>query len=249
MISLCKDKERVASLLSVIGASVYLSHTVRLYLEAYGTDYDFSEFYLQYPDEDKSVCTALIHRYNTQVCVLLSDDCDVSELYGFLCGLFGCTVIADERMLKYIPDAQICSVMCKRGSKPLKNLNNIVLMDNPHLISDLVMEKESESQRMDFFLNTAHQLRHKLISVYSICETSMPVAVVSSADLAEDEFSLITFVYTHSNYRGRGLAADLLAHTCSDTDKEYILLCEEHNVYFYKKCGFEISHYCIRFKV
>ena len=70
MITLSNDKVKITKALEAVQGSVYIKETVRLYLEAYGTDYDFSQFYIQYSDAENSESTAVIYRYNTQVYAL-----------------------------------------------------------------------------------------------------------------------------------------------------------------------------------
>lgn len=245
MISLCKDKHLINSALSSIQGSVFIADNIRLYLDSYGTEYEFIQFYLQYSDEDSNI-TAAVMRYNNQVYAIVDNTANLDELAAFISGLEDCSVFADEVLKLYFNDYKTCYTFCREGAEPNDIPENINIEESAKCVVDLVAQDYDEESRLDFFLNTAHQMRHNLISVYGYYAENKLASVVSVSK-SYDGVREITFVYTDEYFRGNGIAAKLLSAACCDVNDKYILLCEEHNVKFYEKCGFSQLSSCIEF--
>lgn len=247
MISLCKDKECITDALAKVNGSVFIRENIRLYLEAYGTDYEFSQLYLQYNDCDITAVTSIVLRYNNLVYVLSDESADINELFAFVCGFADADVFADEILKSSFSDYDICYTFSKNG-ETVTALPDIKIVESAKIVSDLVTKDYDEQLKLDFFLNTAHQIRHGILKVYGYYLENQLAAVVSASDVCND-LVVITFVYTDSHFRGNGLASHLLSNVCCDAAKKYILLCEEHNVKFYEKCGFNQLERCVKFKL
>ncbi len=240
MITLCNDKELLLNSLCFFDDYIFISENIRLYLNSYGTDFDFCQYYLQFSDDDNEI-KSVIMRYNSQVYILSKDAND--EIQSFVSGFQGCEIISNI----CFSNSETCYVMKKRGS--ISSINNQVkFIDSPKNIANLVTQGLDKDKAEDFFLNTAHQLRHKLISVAGIYKENKLVSVVSITE-NPSEYSVITFAYTHKYFRGNGLSREILSSVCNNEDKTYILLCEIHNVEFYKKCGFKQNGFCFKIQL
>ena len=248
MISLCKEKDSIYRALESINGSVYIRESIRLYLEAYGADYDFSQFYLQYAVDKCSAVTAVVVRYNNQIYALADDNADTEELSAFLCGIEEADLIADEILSSYFCNSKPCFCFCKNGEVPANMSTNIKITDSAKSIAELVTKTYNEQEKLDFFLNTSHQIRHNLIKAFGYYSEDKLASVVSATNIQND-LSVITFVFTDDHFRGNGIASQLLSAVCSDVSKKYVLLCEEHNVKFYEKCGFDCISHCIKIRL
>lgn len=245
MISLCDDINMVKSAIEGLGGNRCIKGIMHLYLESYGVSYDFNQFYIQYCDH---IPTALLHRYNTQVYVIASVSCDRDELLPFLKGFAGCQVIAAGFNFSDFVGAEECCVMSKFGEKIADLSSDIRECTDAKLISELVCANENKDKRTDFFLNTAHQLRYNKLKVKCYYKQDIPVCVASSTILSPDS-SVLTFVYTNEYFRGNGYMKKLLANICDNHCKEYLLLCEKHNLPFYEKCGFKLNSRVLKFSL
>lgn len=244
MISLCNDKIVLLNSLDCFKDSAFIRENIRLYLLSYGTKYDFCQFFLQYCDEDNSV-TSVVMRYNSQVYALLGDKC-IDESVSFISGFTDCEIIVDNSLFNEYFKAETCYVMQKRGIKSKNDCDKIKLAESASSVAKLVTKDYEKEKADDFFLNTAHQMRHGFLSVAGFYEDDKLVSVVSFSD-SSMEFSLVPFVFTDNYFRGKGIASKLLSFVCQDSEKNYVLLCQKHNVEFYKKCGFEQKELCYRF--
>lgn len=242
MIFLSNDKIAIRNALNTIDGSAFIREIIRLYLEAYGVDYDFAQFFLQVSDSEEGV-TAVVFRYNMFVYALTGKEFDFNEIMPFLGGFSGCSVIADRIFEDSFDNSKVCYIFSKYGNK--KTLpENIRLVNDAKSISSLVAKDYDEEARMDFYLNTSHQLRHSLLRVAGyFCEDKM-VSTASTSDLS-GKYSVITFVYTDEYFRGNGASSKVLSFLCEDESKEYLLMCEEHNIGFYEKCGFDQVSTCL----
>ncbi len=234
MIYLSNDTKEVFSVLRMNFGNTAIRNIVELYLSSYGTQFDFAQFYIQ--TNDNSNTTALIFRYNQTVYCLSDVGCDISELSGFLRGFTDTEVISDALLDADILE-QECAVMSTKGRANSVPDINVSLCTEPKLVASLVCEGFGISKETDFFLNTAHQMRHNLLSVYGLIRDNKPVSVASVFE-NENKEAVIPFVYTSQYFRGNGFSAAVLITLCSNEQVTYRLLCENHNVEFYKKCGF-----------
>ena len=245
MISLCNSEESVNLALNEVKGTSFIRENIRLYLNSYSTQYEFAQYYLQYSNETNEP-VAVVLRYNNQIYVLVDERSDIGELSAFLQGFSGCDVVADNLIGDHFENIKECFVYEINGKKCADMSDNIKVVTSPKEISTLVTKDFDEKSKMDFFLNTAHQLRHNCISVFG-CYAGEKLAAVVSASLAFNEYSVITFVYTDEYFRGNGYAQDLLKAVCTDDSLRYVLLCEEHNNKFYEKCGFKQISVCSSF--
>lgn len=248
MISLCNNKNEILNAINSFKNNLCLSEYIKLYLESYGTNFEFQECFLQYSNADSKSVTAVILRYTNQVYINLSDCADIQELSAFICGFTDCTIFTDISFSDMFKDKELYYVMSKKGVKALFCDDNVKLSRNIKEIVTLAGNDLSVSEREDFFLNTSHQLRHNhLLSYVYYCDNK----AVSTAAVADISFnkSLITFVYTDNYFRGNGYSKAILDTICSDNSREYLLLCEEKNIKFYEKCGFSCSDKVIKIRL
>lgn len=239
MIALLKNKESVINALENSGGSDCIKSIIELYMNAYGTDYDFAQFYTQY-DSESNKPTSVIFRYNQTVYVSAGESADFFEISVFIRGFTDCTVCCDSVVSDKCPlpvDGEICAIMCKKGEPLASPSDNVSLSLDAKRISELVTSGLSENKQTDFFLNTAHLLRHGMISVFAY-EFEGKIASVVAVSCNSADIAVITFVYTDEYFRGNGYCRNVLSEVCSDPQKEYQLLCEEQNIKFYEKCGF-----------
>ena len=242
MIYLCCDNEKTGEILSRKFSSEAIRFTVLLYYKSYGTSFDFAQYYIQF-DEELNTETAIIMRYNQTIYILTKSECDVSELSSFVSGFADSEVIYDGGAGPLQIDCKsenIGAVMSRKGTDDSVQNTAVTLINEPKLVTNLVGENMSENVKTDFFLNTAHQMRHNLLKVYGVMLDKKLVSTASVFD-ADSEQSLIHFVYTGEHFRGNGYSRQILQAICSDISVDYLLLCEEHNINFYEKCGFTLS--------
>lgn len=245
MISLCNNIQTVSSALQSIGGNKAVNELIRIYLDSYGVSYDFNQFYIQYSND---VPTSLIHRYNNQVCLITSLESDKEELLLYLKGFKECQIIADGLDKSDYSCSDECYVMTKYGKSCDVLIPEISDCTDAKIISELVCKNDSSEKKMDFFLNTAHQLRHNVINIKCYCLMKTPVCAVASTNINAD-VSVLTFVYTDEYFRGNGYMRKLLLHVCDNPFKKYLLLCEKHNVDFYKKSGFKQEDTLLKFNM
>ncbi len=239
MIYLCEDKEKVQEVIAKKFGLSCIRNTIELYLLSYGVVFDFAQFYIQH-SQDSNIDTALVCRYNQTVYCIEDSNSDYTELTSFLCGFSDVTLICDDSLptlTDFADNRKIGSVMSKKGEVPSVQNSCVHLSNEPKPICNLVSEDMSEEKKIDFFLNTAHQLRHGFLSVYAYFEASSPVSVASVYENDKEE-AVIPFVYTGKYFRGNGYSQQVLQALCGNPQVTYELLCEEHNIKFYEKCGF-----------
>lgn len=247
MISLCTEYAEILSALNKQIGAEYICEYIRLFLESYGVDYNFQEFYLQF-DEDFKKITSVILRYNNQIFVSVTQEADLLELCAFLSGFAQCTVIADKYLGAYFPECDTCYIMSKNGSDADKITDDIRNSDNHKEIATLVTASMTQDKKADYLLNLSHQLRHKKVCAYVCYVDHKPVSAVVMSTLAQNS-QIITTVYTHEYFRGNGYAKRILDNVCCGNSNKYILLCEEHNLKFYEKSGFSLADTCVRFRL
>ncbi len=212
------------------------------YLKAYGCDYDFLQFYIQ-SDDINFAPTSVIMRYNSIIYVtslMLSDE-DINELTSFLYGFNDCEIISgvnlpDLTRYKIIDECFIMSYKSfEREYSPNENIRSCT---DSKVISDLVMKDETQAKYMDFYLNNSHLLRHGFLKSFIMYSDDIPVSVITVSD-TDFRINVIPTVYTNKYFRGNGYSKSLLTTCLSQMGGEYQLLCEEKNISFYRKCGFE----------
>lgn len=239
MIYLCSDRDKVQQVIARKFGCACIRNTIELYFLSYGVTFDFAQFYIQCSDVNNTD-TALVCRYNQTLYCIADSPCDYTELTSFLCGFSDVTLICEDSLPLLIPFAdkrETGAVMSRKGSiQPVQN-PCVITCNEAKTICNLVSEDMTESRKTDFFLNTAHQLRHKLLSVYGCFIGSELVSVASVFDNKRGE-AVIPFVYTGKHFRGNGYSQKVLQILCSNPQITYELLCEEHNIRFYEKCGF-----------
>ncbi len=247
MISLCSDCDLIFSVLNNSGNSGYIREYIRLYLDSYGTEYDFQDLFLQ-KNTESAIFTAVILRYNSQIFISASDTADVQEIVSFISGFMQCTVVADKILKPFFSESDVCYEMLRSDKAPVGVFPQIKESHSLKEIADLVGESLSNDEKIDFYLNSSHQLRHNKISAYAYYINNDPVSIVIISEVLQN-MHLITTVYTQEHFRGNGYAMQILKQICCDPLKIYILLCEEHNLDFYIKCGFSVADTCIRFRL
>lgn len=234
MIYLCCDNANVHTVIDKKFGCDCIRNIIDLYFRSYGTAFDFAQFYIQKSTENNCE-TAIILRYNQTVYLASDSNCDIEELSDFLSGFNDIDLISDVP-LALSRSGSICAVMSKNGVADSVQNSDVVLYNELKAVSDLVCEGMSEQKKTDFYLNTSHQVRHSLLLVYAYLKDSAPVSVASV--FLSDSSAVIPFVYTGEYFRGNGYSREVLSALCSNSQIAYQLLCEEHNIKFYEKCGF-----------
>ena len=193
MIYLCTDKDLIIEGIRSIDGTRCIKEIILLYLDSYGTDYDFNQFYVQCDDNSKF--SAVIHRYNNFVYISADTLCNSAELENFISGFSGCQIISDNINFMTDLNSECCYVMSKAGGTSDFFSDNIRPCLSPAEISELVCKDMNDENKVDFLLNTAHQIRHDHISVYGYFIGNKPVCVLSCTNV-NTEFSVLTFART-----------------------------------------------------
>lgn len=243
MISLCNKRDTLLLALESATGCRYIREVIKLYLYSYGTQYDFVQFYVQ--TDDALRLTAVILRYNTFLYVSTNSNADKEELTDFIRSFSDSEVLCDKCLIEHLPSAQECFVFERMGTGCSVLSDNVTATDDARFATDLIGESMSGSKAEDLFLNTSHQIRHGTLKFYLYCENSQPASVVGVSVFSSD-VSIIPFVYTGEYFRGNGYSKVLLASVCQREDKTYQLVCEEHNIKFYEKCGFSLIDTCLK---
>ncbi len=101
-------------------------------------------------------------------------------------------------------------------------------------------------------LNSADREKHNEIVAFKMLLNSMSKcegAVISESDVIisggfitfSQKISLITDIYTNESYRGKGYGKRIVEKILSlSVNEDVYLISKEHNLDFYRKCGFEI---------
>lgn len=251
MISLTKDSSLISFALLVCGGSDYIKNTVKLYLNSYGTEYDFAEYYIQTEDDNNEI-TSVIFRYNQTIYCAVGYSTDYLELSDFLNTFSDCEIISDSIILflrDNLSDFEVYTIMSKAGELSEHTYcDGVKVYENTQKIAELVTRDLHKDKQTDFFLNTSHQLRHGQIQVYAYMVDSEPVSV-AAVSLNDTDIAVIPFVYTSEHFRGNGYSKKVLTAVCSDKSREYQLLCQEHNIKFYEKCGFSQIEHCFKYRM
>jgi len=156
MVALICDRESLINAVDSIDSTNIISKYILLYLNSYGTGYDFLQSYVQI-DLNRNV-TAVILRYNTQVYVLADSKSASEELSSFLYGFSGCEIFINNDIISSASDKQRCYIMSRKGSFYNNASDNIKPTDSVKSATMLLSKDFSEERKTDFFLNTSHQL-------------------------------------------------------------------------------------------
>lgn len=246
MISLCFNTDEVSFAVDNLKGSGYLKTVIHSYLEAYGTKFNFNEFYLQYAEDDIS---AVILRYNSYIYLICNDNADIEELSAFLVSFNGSVLFCDDLFFSSTAvNVKKCYRMSQNGSGDNFNTDVREITNSPKIIADLVTKDISPEIKDEFYLNTAHQMRHNVLRAFASFADEKVVSVTGFTSEYKG-VSAITFVYTDEHFRGNGYSKEILKTICSDHNCEYQLLCEEHNLNFYKKCGFNQVDTCYEIRL
>lgn len=249
MISLTSDRFAILNSLNTSEDFGYIKNIVKLYLDSYGVTYDFVEYYIQ-TDTESERSTAVLLRYNNFLYCSVGEGADFAELSSFILGFYDCECYCNKPIFENTtdaPDGEVCYVMSKSGEKCTQD-PSVISCENVRTITDIVTSELTYEKQTDFFLNTSHMLRHSTIKVFSYIVDNVAVCVAAFSCNNENS-SVIPFVYTEKYFRGNGYCRRVLDQVCSDKDTTYQLLCEEHNIKFYEKCGFSQIDFCLRYRL
>ena len=242
MISLCVCFSDVYNSLLELKTSEYFKHTLLMYLKSYGAEYAFSEFYLQF-DENEAVCAVML-RYNSFLYCAASDIADLDEISAWLAGIKDITVYSSVSLS--LDNSELCFEMCKRGFfAPSNEVLPLRKATDLKKISGLINQNADESVINEFYLDISHHFRHNNLEIFGLIEGE---ELVSFAAWSKGEgVSVIPFVYTSEYFRGKGYSKKVLSAMCSDENREYRLICSENRMDFYGKCGFLVEKSCHKY--
>ncbi len=140
----------------------------------------------------------------------------------------------------------------------ITNQNNNIAVDKKYLLRRVVESSKTEKgiDKSDYWrikhLNSTDKDKHDEIVAFKMLLNSMGRCegalisengkVVSGGFITfSQKISLITDVYTSEEYRGMGYGKALVEKLLNlSINEDVYLVSKEHNLEFYKKCGFEI---------
>ncbi len=242
MISRCSDKSRVMSGALTLEASEYLKGIILMYLNSYGTEYDFCEFYLQ--TDNIGIVTAVSLRYNTFLYCNIGDKADREELSLWLGGFESVTAFVN---FQFSPEhSEKCVLMHKCGST-VTDKNRVVNISSSAdimRISRMVNEGLSEDVANEYFLDLTYLLRHGSAEIKGMFSEGEIISflMVSRPILGK---SVINLVYTREDFRGNGYSSAVIDGALSE-DVDYYLICTESLQCFYERNGFVPSDVCYK---
>ncbi len=173
-------------------------------------------------DENNRITAVIATGKNDRKLVFSSNDADVQELQ-FIIGDNDKSGLDKKYLLK---KSVINSTVEKGIDKSLywriKNLNK----ETP--------EANGEISAFKLLLNSLGKCEGALISVN---DTDISGGFITFSQ----KISLITDIYTNEQYRNQGYGKDIVEKLLNlSTYEDVYLISKEHNLEFYKKCGFEI---------
>lgn len=242
MISRCFDKNRVMKSVLSLDDSEYLKGIILMYLNAYGTEYDFCEFYLQTDNIGK--VTAVSLRYNTFLYCIMGDEAYTEEISLWLGGFGQVTVFANIQLPAEHSDK--CILMHRRGSVA-SDKNRVVNVNSSAdimKISRMVNKDLPEDIAKEYFLDLSYLLRHNTAEIKGVFsdEEIVSFMMISRPVLGK---SVINLVYTSEDFRGNGYASAVISGALTD-DVDYYLICAESLKCFYERNGFTPSDICYK---
>ena len=237
MIYLESDEYRAKELLLGLDNSSFLGVTISHCFSVYGLGYNFQELFIQCVDAKPA---AFILRYNSTVYCYVSDSVDMEELQPFISGFTGCEIITnisdnDARMFGL--EAEELFEMKRTGKGNCELCDDVTEVSTDITKALSVLKEHLHPMKYeDFLLNMSFQQRHGLLKVYSSLFDGVYTCVLGVTELY-DNIKTISFLYTKRDFRGNSFAQKVLDSACKE-DADYFLICEKHNLEFYRKCDF-----------
>ena len=235
MISKVNDKDELYELLSTEN-DVY-TEKIRSLADAYGTKYDFCNFY-------KQTGGTVISDYYGSACVAKSRTRPgdrLAELMEFLmCGKFRKVIMPFTTFDASNVDAnyeKLCLMRYEGGSVKTPDSEKITLADETELteISEIV----ADGFELDFnnwYTDISHMIRHGISRVYMLENNCCLVRMFASAGI-----SYLSYVCTRKTERGKGLATRLIKAVCAletDAGNPPLVFCRNELLKFYEDTDF-----------
>lgn len=245
MISKCFNKEQIHKGVLSLNASEFFEGTILMYLNSYGTDYNFCEFFLQ---TDNNIPTAAILRYNTFLYCSVSTHADLDELFCWLKGFESSVIYINVDSLGYIQDqiTEECAFMHKKGvSFSDIRVEKITASSDIMQISRMVNEESAEDVTKEYFLDLTYRTRHNISEIKGIYKDDELVSFLSYSCPCYGK-SVVDLVYTKDNFRGNGYSSAVVKGTLNNEDTDYYLICELSLQGFYENLGFEFCGKCFK---
>ena len=229
------DNTRLADLWKLIYENNIYACKIACLLESYGLKYDFTEFWVQY--ENNEPVTA-ISKFYGDITVCETEKTDFDELKEFLLITGFSSVISEKEIFS---DSYKGIVMEK-----ISENQNITAEINPDLneVYRLLQSCKSDTFEVpcyeDFILDMSHKIRHETALCVGVREGEKLIA--TAVTVAQSEMcAVIGAVATDKNYRHSGYGTKCVNALCNllNGRKIFIMRDERENEDFYKSMGFE----------
>lgn len=204
----------------------YYEQKILSHYKAYGTDYDFVEFYSMGDG-------GIISKFNSNVVISAENIGDIDELLFFL------RTLSPDEIETSVPIEIDGYDKVRRTlfSFPEKALSEeIKFTDNPKLddvFSILKTGFDIENSYAEWLTDTSHRIRHGVSKAYLYNKTTATMLFEC------DSFAFFGMIATSPVNRGKGEARKLLYQLRKTYKKECLLFAKDERVSFYEGAGFE----------
>ncbi len=210
---------------------------IKSYLNAYGTGYNFAQFWIQYVDGEQ---TAVISSVDNAVTLVASDGFDENELVDFLYAIGAKSVLSNVSLPLNLTETTDVYMRIAFGSV---KVNSQISYRRMFELFDAAFDIGNFEA---WYVDICHRIRHS--AAYAITTDSAAICGMIS-----DDSSLITGIAVDKREAGKGIGTRLLkdyVDSCGCT-KIYALV-EDSIADFYIKNGFELDtvvyEYCLERK-
>lgn len=207
---------------------------IKSLLKAYGTGYNFVEFYKQL--DSNGVITAIMSRLDSDL--TLSHRCaDMQELVWFIEALHCSSLLTDENF-DYPKVFEYGIIMFSDKKAELPDVDAAV--DEYPKLMDLFDFQNYE--RVDFeswYVDLSHRIRHGCAAAASLNIDGLIVSSGIFSSIYNGSAVLIS-VLTRPEFRGRGFGRYLVTNLmCRVPGRVFLMREQNKNEEFYSRCGFK----------
>lgn len=218
---------------------------IKAYFLSYSTEFDFVKFWVQ--TDDLGNITAAVCRFDGNITVSAQDIFDADELHAFLSASGYITIQTDSKTAEKIGFSPSLSGYVVRFTGKTEKPKHIELKKDYELkeIYDIIKKENlvGVGEYLPWLSDTKHRINSGVTDAL-VAESNFEAAGCAMKLFETDEAVLLGAVATKPQYRGRGIAGNLVKMLGFDAigkGKRAELLCKRDSIVeFYKSIGFEI---------
>ncbi len=214
----------------------FLSVKIRSLFLAYGSEFDFCDFYIQ-KNEEANI-TAFLSRYYSSVSLVYNAECDLKEIIDFIYLLSPSELICDFSFSENFNAGKRKVFSVKKDCSFSKNTNVEFCFSTGWEIYRLFSQGDKDIEVGNFenwYANINHFYRHGFARTYFNKECA---AVV----LTDHENHYLNGIAVNKTNRSKGYGSAFLKGILSDFNNGFLIaLCSDDVLPFYLKNGFKID--------